>query len=150
MGPGLPSRDLTVSPQHRMLLRSAVVERMFGQPEILVPACQLVGQAGVTRVANGNPVDYLHLLLDVHSVIFAESTPTETLFLGEQATESFSERELMVIRAQLPSDTAKEMRPARQFVRGKRLRKLLGRHMANNKPMLDGEQYAAQKPGLVG
>ena len=74
MGQGLPDRDLIVSPQHRMLLRSAVVERMFGVSEILVPACQLVGQLGVSRLAPTKPAHYIHLLMDHHAVLFAENT----------------------------------------------------------------------------
>lgn len=143
MGQGLPSRDLTVSPQHRMLLRSAVVERMFDVPEILVPACQLVGQVGVSRLKPSEPVHYLHLLLDHHGVVFAENTPTESLFMGEQASEGFSSRELDMIAKHLPAGAAKNMQPARLFVRGKRLRKLLSRHAANQKHMLDSPQAAS-------
>lgn len=142
MGQDLPVRDLIVSPQHRMLLRSPIVERMFGEPEILVPACQLVGQPGVTRISPAEGVEYVHILLDHHGVMFAENTATESLFLGEQATEGFSLRELDQISRHLPKGAARNMQPARQFVRGKRLRKLLLRHTINKKPLLDGGQIS--------
>ena len=143
LGLDLPARDLIVSPQHRMVLRSPVVQRMFGEPEIMVPACQLVGRPGITRLSSAQSVQYVHLLLDHHAVVFAENTPAETLFLGERASESFSQREYDQIALHLPKGVADNMQPARQFVRGKRLRKLLSRHMANNKPLLDG---ARMKP----
>ena len=38
LGNGLPHRDLLVSPQHRMLVRSAIAVRMFDAKEVLVPA----------------------------------------------------------------------------------------------------------------
>jgi len=38
LGPGRPARDLYVSPQHRIWLRSKIAARMFGTAEVLVPA----------------------------------------------------------------------------------------------------------------
>lgn len=143
LGQGLPLRDLVVSPQHRMLLRSPVIQRMFGAAEILVPACQLVGQPGVSRLSPTQDVQYLHLLLDHHGIVFAEQTPTESLFLGKQACDGFSERELDQIYKHLPEGSARNMRPARLFVRGKRLRKLLLRHALNDKELLTAPQVGA-------
>ncbi len=37
LGHGLPRRDLFVSQQHRMLVRSRIAERMTGRSEILIP-----------------------------------------------------------------------------------------------------------------
>nr|AIA91314.1 CAZy families GT4 protein [uncultured Gluconobacter sp.] len=52
LGEGLPLRDLIVSPQHRMLVRSKVAERMFGEEEVLVAAKHLLELDGVD-VARG-------------------------------------------------------------------------------------------------
>lgn len=38
LGKNLPHRDLLVSPQHRLLNRSKVADRMFGSPEVLIAA----------------------------------------------------------------------------------------------------------------
>ncbi|MGR3661030.1 MAG: Hint domain-containing protein [Paracoccaceae bacterium] len=136
LGDGYPSSDLTVSPQHRMLIRSAIAKRMFGEDEILVPACQLVGLPGIRQKLVGEDVTYIHLLLDHHAVIYAEDTPTETMFLGQQTQLMLSGRELDEIQSVLPSKMMQHMPPARLFVRGRRLRKLLERHKSNAKPLV--------------
>ena len=63
--------------------------------------------------------------------------------MGEQASEGFSGRELDMIRNHMPKAAAQNMQPARLFVRGKRLRKLLSRHAANEKQMIDSAQPMA-------
>ena len=37
-GNGLPRRELIVSPQHRVLVRSRIAQKMFGAAEVLVAA----------------------------------------------------------------------------------------------------------------
>ncbi len=137
LGEGLPRRDLAVSPQHRMLISSPVAERMFGSREILAPACQLVGLPGIARPGAPGGVDYIHLLLDHHAVIFAEAAPTESLFLGRVAGQELPRHEIARLMRHLPDLLARPMEPARPLVRGRRLQQLLRRHEANAKPLLD-------------
>lgn len=47
LGANTPDRDLLVSRQHRILVRSKIAQRMFGSSEILVPAAKLLGLHGV-------------------------------------------------------------------------------------------------------
>lgn len=77
-------RALAVSPQHRIMIRSAQAEIHFGQPEVWVPAKSLIGGAGI-RVQNQREVTYYHLLLSGHEVLIAERQPAESLFLGDMA-----------------------------------------------------------------
>ena len=51
LGRGVPQRDLVVSPQHRILVRSAIAERMFGNPEVLVAAKHLLALEGISVVS---------------------------------------------------------------------------------------------------
>lgn len=139
LGPGLPERDLVVSPQHRMLIRSAIAQRMFGETEILVPAGQLTSVPGVSQPEAEGDVRYIHLLLDHHAVILAEAAPTETMFLGQETRKMLSARENDQISAVLGGRAKTLMRPARLFVRGRRLRKLLERHEMNQKPLVSGD-----------
>jgi hypothetical protein len=75
------TRDLWVSPNHRILLRSSVAELYFGTSEVLVAAKFLVDGAGVS-VQPVPRADYLHLLLDSHALVFSEGIATESLFSG--------------------------------------------------------------------
>ena len=41
LGASTPAQDLLVSPQHRVLVRSRIAQRMFGTSEVMVPAIRL-------------------------------------------------------------------------------------------------------------
>ncbi|MFU1477013.1 Hint domain-containing protein [Roseovarius sp. C7] len=85
LGGGLPRRDLWVSRQHRMVLRSASVEALLGHAEALVPAIKLTGMPGVAVDHSFDHVTYHHLLLRTHEIILAEGAETESLLLGPYA-----------------------------------------------------------------
>ena len=63
----LPRRDLSVSPNHALYLDG-----------VLVPALCLIDGHGVTQARAVARVDYHHLELDRHDIVFAEGAPAET------------------------------------------------------------------------
>lgn len=81
-------RALLVSPLHRILIRDALAELLFGEGEVLVAAKDLVNDRSVRRVAGGM-VDYVHILFDRHQVVVSEGLPTESFLPGPQITRSF-------------------------------------------------------------
>ncbi len=83
------SRDLLVSPQHRMLLTDANARFLFGSSEVLSAARFLINDHSIRRQPCGM-VTYMHLLLNQHEVIFAEDCPSESFFPGDQALEALS------------------------------------------------------------
>ncbi|MEL6886313.1 MAG: Hint domain-containing protein [Pseudomonadota bacterium] len=74
---------LILSRQHRVLIRSPMLELHLGEAEALAPACAFVALPGVVS-APCPSVTYVHLLLAAHHVITANGTPCETLRLGPQ------------------------------------------------------------------
>lgn len=84
------SRDLWVSPQHKMLITDAMAELLFEQNEVLVPANFLVNDDTI-RVMEGGFVEYLHIMFDDHEIIFAEDAPSESFFLGAQGWKSLDD-----------------------------------------------------------
>lgn len=74
-------RDLFVSPNHRILLRSGMAELSFGEGDVLVPAKALVNGTTIVRMPMRR-ADYLHLMLEEHDLVFSEGIATETLFAG--------------------------------------------------------------------
>lgn len=77
-GGGFPRRDLTLSPQHRLLVRGARLAQISGQREGLVTAASLLGAEGV-RQLDRSEVTYIHLLFDAPEIIFANGWGTESL-----------------------------------------------------------------------
>ncbi len=86
-------RTLLVSPQHRVLIRDALAELLFGEREVLVAAKDLVNDHNVRPVVGGE-VEYVHILFDSHQVVFSEGLATESFLPGPQTTKSF-EREVI-------------------------------------------------------
>lgn len=137
LGNGLPRRDLLVSRQHRLLVRSKIAERMFGKAEVLIPAVKLTEMPGVYIDRTVKTVAYFHLLFEKHEVIFAEGTPTESLFTGPEALKSMSPQaraEIFQIFPELSrSDHVCE--PARFIPEPQKQRQLVTRHLKNNRPL---------------
>lgn len=87
LGNGLPHKDLVVSPQHRMLIRSDRASLLYEESEVLVAAKDLVGMPGVERLAN-REVTYLHLLFDQHEVILANGAWSESFQPGDYSMKT--------------------------------------------------------------
>jgi hypothetical protein len=139
LGLGLPERDLLVSPQHRMLLRSVIAQRMFGSAEVFVPAKKLVGVPGITVDSDVQSVEYFHLLFDRHEVVFAEGAPTESLFTGPEALKGVGADARAEIAALFPSLELGKQSPAlaRDIpMTGYRMKQLVARHRKNKKSLL--------------
>ncbi|MDV6344201.1 Hint domain-containing protein [Nitrosomonas sp. Is37] len=66
-GPGLPERDVFVSQEHAIFFRN-----------YLIPAKSLINGVTVFRDTTVEDIEYFHLLLDRHDVIFSEGLATES------------------------------------------------------------------------
>ena len=146
LGPGTPSRDLKVSPQHRVLVRSRIAMRMFGVEEILVPAKKLGALEGVCVLEHAREVEYLHILFDDHQIVFSEGAATESLFLGSEIRKGLDAGDLSEIYDLFPGFCAAEREPfapARTLVsRNKAVAKLITRHRSNRKSLQESVAVA--------
>lgn len=64
---GVPARDLFLSPEHSLYIDG-----------VLVQAKHLVNGATIVQEGRIDRVDYFHIELDSHDVVFADGTPAET------------------------------------------------------------------------
>lgn len=138
LGRGQPARDLCVSPQHRILIRSVIAERMNGAREVLIAAKHLVGLPGIVVLAGAAPVTYLHMLFDRHEVVFANGAAAESLFTGAQALRSLGRAAKAEIFALFPDLRRPDHLPAaaRPLGTGRFGRQLGARHLKNGKPLV--------------
>lgn len=77
LGGGHPSRDLIVSPEHRVVVAGPVVQLCTGEYEVLVAAKDIVGQPGITQFMPEG-VSYIHVMFDTHHIIESEGAWTES------------------------------------------------------------------------
>jgi hypothetical protein len=94
-------RELLLSPLHRVLIRDALAELLFGEREVLIAARDLVNDRSVRRI-EGGMVDYVHILFDRHQVVFSEGLATESFLPGPQTTRSFESEIVAEICALFP------------------------------------------------
>lgn len=139
LGNGLPTRDLLVSRQHRMLLRSKIAERMFGETEVLVPAIKLIALPGIFVDEDIKQVEYIHLLFDKHEIIFADGAPSESLFTGPEALRAVGKEAREEVLALFPkvAELNYSWAPARFIPSGRQQKQLVARHLKNQKELVD-------------
>ena len=81
------TRDLYVSPLHRMLITDQRAAVLFGEKELLVTAKALVNDYTIVR-SPVETVHYYHMLFDKHEVIYAEDCPSESFYLSDLSLSS--------------------------------------------------------------
>lgn len=132
LGAGSPVRDLVVSPQHRVLVRSRIAHRLFEDGEILVAAKDLIGLPGIEVMVPAGGVTYFHLLFDRHEIVMSDGAWSESLFTGPQALNSVSDaarREILALFPELADGRVPQ--PARRLLTGREARQLADRQRRN-------------------
>jgi hypothetical protein len=141
-GFALPTAPTAFSPQHRVLVRSRIAERMFGVAEVLVAVRQLLPLPGIEVAlpcSKPEGVEYFHILLDRHEIVAANGLPCESLYPGTRALDGIapsSREEVLALLSRLAFDESVPV-PARKLLCGREGRKLAERHVRNSKPLLD-------------
>lgn len=135
LGQGLPMRDLWVSPQHRILVRSKIARRMFGCFEVLLAARKLTGMPGISVDRSAGYVTYWHFLFDHHELVFSEGAATESFYTSPQSMtelDQVSRTEILALFPELARRTDWPT-PARPIVQGRQQNRLLERHQKNGR-----------------
>ncbi|MFD1881737.1 Hint domain-containing protein [Paracoccus pacificus] len=137
LGEGVPAADLLVSPQHRILVKSKIAQRMFGCAEVLVAAKQLTCIEGIDIALDQRGVTYHHMLFDQHEIVFSNGAETESLFTGDEALKSVGAAARDEIFTIFPELRDGADRPAaRRVIPGRLARKLAARHHAHGRDLV--------------
>lgn len=102
LGHNRPQADLLVSPQHRMLVQGQAARALFGTPEVLVRAQDLIDDHRVMVDTQLREVTYVHVLLDSHQIVFANGLPTESFHPLSAALETLDPQQREGLMALLP------------------------------------------------
>ena len=140
LGDESPARDLIVSPQHRVLVRSKIAQRMFGADEVLVAAKQLLAHDGVELADDLTDVFYVHFLCERHEIVYSEGALTESLYPGPEALKSIGPAAMDELHELFPQlqdlSEGLEFEPARPLLKGREARSMAERHVKNEKPLV--------------
>lgn len=113
------SRDLRVSPNHRMLISDWRAELLFGQSQVLVAAKDLVNGDTIYRVPT-DEICYMHLLFDQHEVVYAEHAPSESFLPSELSLagqDAETQEEILNLFPELRRNTNAHFGTARRTLR---------------------------------
>jgi hypothetical protein len=138
LGQGLPRRDLLVSPQHGMLVRSQIAAELTGRAEVLVPAEKLIGLPGVDWAMDVETVTYLHLLFDAHEIVYAEDAPTESLLPRPHILGVFGPEAEAELRMLFPELERRGVLPARSIPGAAIQGRVAAKHLSCDLPVLSG------------
>ncbi|WP_425050597.1 Hint domain-containing protein [Psychromarinibacter sp. S121] len=84
LGNDLPSRDMYLSPNHRVLVASEMTALYFEEREVLCAAKHLINNRGVHQ-ARQDRVTYIHFMFDRHEVVLSDGAWSESFQPGDTA-----------------------------------------------------------------
>jgi len=83
------TRDMLLSPAHRVLLQGWRTELLFGKSQMLASAKSLVNDSTILRQAS-DKVEYFHVLFDQHEIVFSEGAPTESFHPADMSVDAMA------------------------------------------------------------
>ncbi|GLQ34755.1 hypothetical protein GCM10007939_10380 [Amylibacter marinus] len=84
-GPGMPRRDMLVSPQHRIMIENTMTQLAFAQMQVLAPAKGLLNETSIQVDWQVDQVEYIHILFDQHQLITSDGLITESFQPGDMS-----------------------------------------------------------------
>lgn len=84
----VPDEGLLVSPDHRIVLKGARARALFNTDEVLVTARDLIDDHSILRDHSVKSVEYIHMMLPRHEIVFANRVATESFHPSSAALSS--------------------------------------------------------------
>jgi hypothetical protein len=93
---------LSLSPQHRVLIRGSAAQLICGEDEVLVKARHLVNGRTIWQDTSGGTVEYFHILCDAQEVLWSNGLETESFHPGEQVLNGMTNETRAEVLALFP------------------------------------------------
>ncbi len=143
LGRGLPTHDLIVSPQHRILVGGVGQLQQVFANEAFAPAKSLTAVPGIRHMKGKAKIKWIHFACDQHEVIRANGCLSESLLLGPMVVNGLhpAEREALtdIFGAAPTPDAALNGPPARDCLTVGAARRQLAKHVK------ESGRFVAQK-----
>ena len=97
-----PDPDLVVSPQHRIVLKGDIARALFGTPEVLVTARDLLDDRGILIDRSLAEVTYVHFLLPRHQIVWANGVETESFHPASTDLQTISDDQRARLLSEVP------------------------------------------------
>ncbi len=96
----VPDEGLLVSPDHRVVLKGPRARALYNTDEVLVTARDLIDDHSVVRDHSVKSVEYIHMMLPRHEIVFANCVATESFHPSSAAlsTMEISEQDRLFER----------------------------------------------------
>lgn len=143
LGPDRPTRDLIVSPQHRILVGGqGQIEGPFTD-ECFAPAKALTDLPGVRLMKGKRAMTWVHFACARHEVVFANGCASESLLLGPMTLQTFTRAELVQVvglfGARGSQAEALNGAPARSCLNDGLVRRKIAEHLERQKDRMAQE-----------
>lgn len=101
----IPKNDLLLSPDHRILLKSPMIQMLFGHEEVFTAIKTVTNGDTVAQTLPDHAISYFHILFEQHEVILAEGLWVESFFPGKMALAALPAKMQAQIRGLLKGKT---------------------------------------------
>lgn len=98
LGADIPTRDLIVSPQHRVLVGGQQQLYPLFEFEALAPAKSLVSLRRIRHMLGKRDIEWVHFACDRHEIVRANGSWSESLLLGQMTLSTLDAFERQVVR----------------------------------------------------
>ncbi|MEL6958164.1 MAG: Hint domain-containing protein [Pseudomonadota bacterium] len=102
----VPDAGLLVSPDHRVMVKGPRARALFNTDEVLVAARDLVNEQSIYIDRSLREVSYIHMLLPMHEVVFANGVESETFHPASAGLETMPEEDRARLFAEMPDIAA--------------------------------------------
>ena len=125
---------------------------MCGVSDAFIAAKLLTDMPGISIDDACMTVDYFHILLDHHEVLFANGALAESLFLGPQAIKSLAADQLDEIGQLFPelATLGQHIDHCRLVLNGRKGRQMASRHLKNDMALVPCQNvYVGSEDNLI-
>ncbi|MFK7744037.1 MAG: Hint domain-containing protein [Roseobacter sp.] len=101
LGPGMPEQDISLSPNHRVLVANDKTALYFEEREVLVAAKHLTALEGID-IVSPRWITYIHIMFEQHEVVLSQGAWSESFQPGDYSLQGIGNAQRLEIQHLFP------------------------------------------------